>query len=186
MSTRPGPLPPKEWPAEMRDALSVMRSPRSDTPPPRDGSRSKGLEALGLFARHTDLAKAFLTFNAHVLADATITPRQRELLVLRVAHRRGSRYEWAQHVALAADAGITAEEVELVAAEPTAASWSTLELALLAAADELVDDARIADGTWQVLAGELDDRQLLDVVFTVGAYEVLAMAFRTFDIDPEE
>jgi hypothetical protein len=33
------------------------------------------------------------------------------------------------------------------------------------------------------LAGELDDQQLMDVVFTVGAYEVLAMAFRSFGVE---
>ena len=33
-----------------------------------------------------------------------------------------------------------------------------------------------------MLAADFDDRQLMDVVFTVGAYEVLAMALRTFGV----
>ena len=41
----------------------------------------------------------------------------------------------------------------------------------------------MADGTWQVLAGELDEQQLMDLVFTVGAYDVLAMAFRSFGVE---
>jgi hypothetical protein len=28
----------------------------------------------------------------------------------------------------------------------------------------------------------LDDQQLMDLVFTIGAYDLLAMAFRTFDV----
>jgi hypothetical protein len=36
------------------------------------------------------------------------------------------------------------------------------------------------------LASELDDRQLMDVVFTVGAYDLLAMAFRTFGVPLDE
>ena len=53
---------------------------------------------------------------------------------------------------------------------------------MLSAADELLADARIGDPTYAVLARALDTRQLMDVVFTVGAYEVFAMAMRTFDV----
>jgi len=37
-----------------------------------------------------------------------------------------------------------------------------------------------------VLAGELDDQQLMDLVFTVGAYEVVAMACRSFGIELDD
>jgi hypothetical protein len=32
----------------------------------------------------------------------------------------------------------------------------------------------------------LDERQLMDVVFTVGAYDLVAMAFRTFDVELDD
>ena len=50
------------------------------------------------------------------------------------------------------------------------------------AVDELIADATISDDTWATLADELDTEQLMDVVFTVGCYDVLAMAFRTFGV----
>ena len=48
--------------------------------------------------------------------------------------------------------------------------------------DELVEDAMVSDVTWDALAAGLDDEQLMDLVFTVGAYEALAMAFRSFEV----
>jgi alkylhydroperoxidase family enzyme len=132
------------------------------------------------------LARAFFTFNGHVLFASTLSARQRELLVLRVATLRRSRYEWAQHVLLAGDAGLTGEEVARIAEGPDAPGWSTLERAMLAGVDELVGDGEVADATWTVLARELDERQLMDLVFTVGAYEVVAMAFRSFGIELDE
>ena len=57
-----------------------------------------------------------------------------------------------------------------------------MEGALLRATDELLGDALITDETWAVLAGALEERQLMDVVFTVGAYDVLAMVLRTFAV----
>jgi len=87
---------------------------------------------------------------------------------------------------LAGDAGINETELESVRSGPTDPNWSAFEAALLTAADELVRDARVSDGTWATLAGELDTQQLMDVVFTVGAYDLLAMAFRTFDVDLDD
>jgi alkylhydroperoxidase family enzyme len=185
--TRVPPLPPDEWPDEMRDALAALRPPEPRHPsPPRDGSRPKGLNALGLLAHHPALTRAFNTFNGHVLFSTTLSPRQRELLVLRVAALREASYEWTQHVVLAGDAGLTPDEIDRVGEGSGADEWAAIDRALVAAAEELVADARIGDATWAALAAELDVQQLMDVVFTVGAYDLVAMAFKSFDVELDE
>jgi alkylhydroperoxidase family enzyme len=171
----------------MGQALAALRPAAPRHPlPRRDESRPKGLNALGMLARHPELTAAFNTFNGHVLFGTTLTARQRELLVLRVAARRGADYEWAQHVVLARDAGLSTDEVVRVSRGPDEPGWSPFEAALLRAADELLENARIGDETWGVLADAFDDRQLMDVVFTVGAYDLVAMAFRTFDVELDD
>lgn len=138
---------------------------------------------LGTLARHPALTHAFHTFNGHVQFATTLSTRQRELLVLRVAAVRRCEYEWAQHAVLAGDAGLDPDEVARVADGPDAGSWSPLEGAMLRAVDELVGDAVVSDATWAALAAELDDQQLMDLVFTVGAYDLLAMALLSFGVD---
>ena len=168
----------------MRDAMAAMSPPNPRHPfPARDPNRPKGLNALGTFAHHPELARAYHAFAGHVLFATTLSVRQRELLVLRVAHVRGSDYEWRQHAVLAGEADITPDEVTRVTAGPDAPGWSPLEAALLRAVDELVGDACIGESTWAVLAAELDAQQLLDLVFTVGAYDLLAMVFRSFGVE---
>ena len=107
------PLPPAEWPPEMRAALAALRpaAPRHPFPDP-GGDRPKGLNVLGTLAHHPALTRAYHTFNGHVLFATTLSVRQRELLVLRVAAVRDAEYEWAQHVVLAGDAGIDDDEVD--------------------------------------------------------------------------
>ncbi|HET8619407.1 MAG TPA: carboxymuconolactone decarboxylase family protein [Acidimicrobiales bacterium] len=181
------PLPPADWPATMREALAALRPPEPRHPlPERGGDRPRGLNVLGTLARHPALARAFHTFNGHVLFASTLSARQRELLVLRVAAVREAAYEWAQHVVLAADAGLDAAEVAAIADGPGAPGWSPLERAMLAAVDELVGEATIAEGTWEALARDLDEQQLMDLVFTVGAYDLLAMAFRSFRVELDD
>ena len=83
--------------AETLAATLRPENPRHPVPP-RDQASPKGLNAMGVQAYHPELTAAFNQLIRHVLYFSTITPRQRELLVLRVAHLRGSTYEWAQHV----------------------------------------------------------------------------------------
>lgn len=179
-------MPPREWPEEMRAALAALRPANPRHPLPQTKDRPKALNALGTLARHPALTAAFNTFNGYILFASTLTPRQRELLVLRVATRRGSAYEWEQHRVLAGDVGLDPVEVERIAAGPDASGWSPFESAMLRAVDELIGDGEITDPTWQLLAAEFDDQQLMDLVFTVGAYEILALAFRSFRIELDE
>jgi alkylhydroperoxidase family enzyme len=171
----------------MRAALAAIRPAHPRHPfPSREPGRPKGLNALGTLAQYPTLTQAYHTFNGHVLFGTSLSPRQRELLVLRVAAVRQADYEWRQHVVLAGDAGITPEEVEWIAEGPSAPGWSPIDRAMVSAVDELLDDALVADGTWEVLAAELDVEQLMDLVFTVGAYDLLAMAFRSFGIQLDD
>jgi hypothetical protein len=56
---------------------------------------------------------------------------------------------------------------------------------MLRAVDELLETARVSDATWAELVRHLDVRQLMDVVFVVGSYEVVAMLFRSFEVEPD-
>jgi AhpD family alkylhydroperoxidase len=181
------PLPPRDWPEAMKAALAALQPAEPRHPfPPRDPTRPKGLNVLGTLAHHPELTRAYHTFTGHILFGTTLSPRQRELLVLRVATVRGCDYEWAQHVVLGHEAGLDSEEIGRVASGPDDPGWDGVDRALLRAVDELVADARIADGTWAELAAELDEQQLIDVVFTVGAYDVLAMALRSFAVELDD
>jgi alkylhydroperoxidase family enzyme len=165
----------------MKAAIAALHPPAPRHPfPERRPDRPRALNALGTLARHPALTTAFHTFNGHVLFASTLSPREREILVLRVAALRHSDYEWAQHVVLAGDAGLTAGEVAAIKdglpADPT-------DRLLVTATDELIKDACITDDTWAALAKHFDEQQLMDLVFTVGAYEALAMAFKSFGVE---
>jgi alkylhydroperoxidase family enzyme len=180
------PLPIREWPPAMREALAAMLPPAPRHPQPVSEGRPGSRNTLGTFAHHPALTQAFLTFNGHVLLATTLSERQRELLVLRVAARRQSAYLWAQHVFMGTDAGLSDEEIGRIAFGPDAPFWEPVDAALLRAVDELVDDGTISEATWATLASELDAQQLLDTIFTVGAYETVAWMMRSFALEIDD
>lgn len=168
----------------MREALAALRQPVMRHPQlTTENDRPKGLNALGTFANYPPLAHAFHSFTGHLLYGTSLSLRQRELLVLRVATLRDCEYEWLQHIVIGADVGITDEEIQRVRLGPDADGWDALDAALLRAADELVATAKVNDATWATLAESFDTEQLMDVVFTVGGYDLLAMALLSFAVE---
>ena len=77
------------------------------------------------------------------------------------------------------------ETVDRVAAGPDADGWSEREAVLLRAADELHESARIWPGTWQALAAELDERQLIELCVLVGQYHLVAFMLNAVGVQPE-
>ena len=149
------------------------------------GVDARGMHVLGTMAHHPPLAKAFLTFNAHVASASTLPVRVRELVILRISWLRQAEYEFVQHVILGLRAGLTHEEVERVQRGPDAPGWSPVDADLLRATDELNAQARIGQSTWDRLAEQFNTAQLMDLVFLIGCYEVLAMAIKTFQTQLE-
>ena len=166
----------------MKGAIAALLPENPLHPPVRREGRPKGLNVLGTFAHYPELATAYHSFNGHLLYNTSLTLRDRELLILRVATLRDCNYEWAQHVVIATDVDVSAEEIDRVRAGADAPGWSTHEAALLRAVDELISDALISEATWRELSTELNTRQLMDLIFTVGAYDLLAMALRSLGV----
>jgi alkylhydroperoxidase family enzyme len=134
--------------------------------------------------RHPRLFKRWTAFGG-VLLTGKLPFRERELLILRTGHRCDSPYEWAQHVVLARQAGVTDEEIERVELGPTADGWSEFDALLLRAADELHDTSRISDVTWAGLAERYDTEQLIEVPMVVGQYHLVAMTLNALGVEIE-
>jgi alkylhydroperoxidase family enzyme len=179
------PLPAEDWPPKMRDALTALTPAGSRQTLTGDAHR-RGANILGALAHHPALAKAFFTLNGHLLRATTLTPRQRELVIMRVAALRQSSYVWTEHVFLARHTGLSDLEIAWIAWGPGAPIWSDLEAGLLRAVGELDRDGVIADGTWAVLIEHLDARQILDVIFTAGAYATIAWMVESLGVELDD
>src|SRR5262249_21235680 len=79
---------PREFPAEVRKALAALRPPNARYPRPPTENRPKAPLVLGTLAHYPELAQAYFTLNGHVLAATTLSERQREILIMRVAALR--------------------------------------------------------------------------------------------------
>ena len=145
--------------------------------------RARVYNVVGTLARHWEAAKKFQVWAYHIMGEtSTLVPRERELLILRIGWLCQAEYEWGQHVIFGREAGLTDEEIARIKEGPNADGWDPFDAVLLRAADELHADAFISDATWAALSERYTTQQLMDVVFTVGQYNMVSMALNSFGV----
>ena len=136
--------------------------------------------------RHPKLLKRWTVFGNHVLSKSTLPPREREILILRIGWLCKAVYEFSAHVRIGKQTGLGDEEIRRITEGPDAKGWSAFDASLVRAADELHDDAFLGQATWDALAERYDTQQMMDVVFTVGQYNMVSMALNSLGIQPED
>ncbi|KZM72503.1 carboxymuconolactone decarboxylase family protein [Nocardia terpenica] len=181
MSPRIEPLPPQRWSeAARRTYAEAMKTPvlgeLSDRPT---------LAVVSTLAANDWLFAVSMPFLASI-SGGRIPARERELMVLRIAYLARSQYMWSHHCALAADAGVTADEIDRIARGPRAPGWSADEAALLAAADELHERAELDASTWRRLATRFGEPQVLELLCLAGAFRMLASVLTSCRVELDD
>jgi alkylhydroperoxidase family enzyme len=172
------PLPPDQWEGDIKRILEAV--------PPGIEGRLGDVNIFPTLANDPDLFRAWLPFGGHLLTAGRLSGRDRELLILRTAVRCRSSYEWGQHVRISLAGGIDRETIDRVPEGPDADGWTLHEAALLRAADELHEEARISDATWATLAERYKAEQLIEATMVVGHYHMLAFALNSFGVELDQ
>jgi alkylhydroperoxidase family enzyme len=163
----------------MRDLTQLTGEDADTAAKNRIGGRD--LNIFRVMMNHPKLTRRWTVFAGHVLQKQSVPLRERELLILRIGWLNQAEYEWAQHVEIAKRGGITEAEIERVKQGP-GAGWNTHDAALLQAADDLFENSVVADSTWAALTANYSTEQMMDVVFTIGQYNLVSWALNSFGV----
>jgi 4-carboxymuconolactone decarboxylase len=176
-----GPRLPPLAPGEWDDVLTrVLENSPGGTDEPMHIFTTLGRADPELFRR-------WLGFGGALLAGS-LPGRLRELVILRSAARFGGRYEWAQHVGLAGVQGVTPAELVAVSngeGALDAVDWPPLERAALRAVDETADEGAVSDSTWEILAEDLQESELIELLMLIGHYMMLTTVLGSLRIQLE-
>jgi alkylhydroperoxidase family enzyme len=140
---------------------------------------------LWTFAHHPRLADLFSALNIHLLTTSTLPVRLRQIAIMRTAWLCNARYMWSSHLRTSLRRGI---EPELFAPLKVGASdpyFTPFERTVILAAEDLVRDRLVSEAHWQALSVEWDNRQMLDFLFTVGTYVLVAGVMRSTGVQRE-
>ena len=121
-----------------------------------------------------------------VMGGLELSPRLRELAILRVGQVSGSEYEFGQHVRIALASGVSYEEMAALKDYEASGLFNDIERAVIAYTDacaRLDDDS--ADRA-RDLKRWLSDRELLELTFCIGHWSMVARVLVPLEIELDE
>jgi AhpD family alkylhydroperoxidase len=151
----------------------------------RAGARTLRAPRFHLFdtiGQHKTLFLAFLPYAGVLLNWGKLAKRDKELVILRVAHLRNSEYELQQHKRLARSRGLDHETQARIFEGPDAEGLTERQRILVTATDEFVVTRSMSAETWSALSTHLDRRQLIEFCMLAAQYDGLAATLATLKI----
>jgi 4-carboxymuconolactone decarboxylase len=160
--------------ADQADLLAKTLLPGHDEP----------LNVFATLAHHPQLLRRVNALGGLFMSTPSIPARARELAIIRVAVRCRSRYELAQHLPIGRAAGLSEDELDRAQCLEDG-GWGAEETALLRAVDDLLERDVVDDARWEQLSLHYSTDQLLELLFLVGFYRMLAGYLRTVRVPLE-
>jgi alkylhydroperoxidase family enzyme len=145
----------------------------------------EGIAVNRTFARHPELNKGRAPRANFINRVSKLTPRHREMFILRIGWDCQSEYEWAQHVGSVGRAREWGLDPPKIADGPSAQGWTPFEQTILKAVDELYRDTMVSDATWKALSAEYDTEHLMSGVFTASSYRATSMSLNAYGVQLE-
>lgn len=158
--------------AKVREAYAALPAP---------------LNVLRMMAHAERNYVPLLRLGGTILSRQKLSSKIRELAILFVARDAGARYEWIQHVPIAEQAGVTAEQIEAIergALED--ACFDDEEKLALRFAHEVVHQVRASDETLEQIQERYSPREIVELIVAIGYYMMLARLMETTGVDLED
>src|SRR4051812_13960867 len=177
-------------------------------PATTDGKVREALDALPPLNIFRTLAHAetafrpFLRFGGAVLTRMKLDPLVRELAILVVAKEAEAEYEWIQHVAIAKQVGASDEQIAALkeadscategaderirSAATTEGVFSAAQQAAMEMAAAVVRGPHVSPELWNCIRPQFSDREIIELLLTIGDYLMLARVMTVLEIDLDE
>jgi alkylhydroperoxidase family enzyme len=131
--------------------------------------------------------KGVSAIGSAFISGSSLPDKLREIAILRAGYVCGSRYETFQHEALGRYVGLTDAQIDAVR-EGNAASpaLDEVESAVLAFADDVIQNVRASDETLAAVRKHLSDAHVIDLILVTGAYLMISRFLETTGVELDE
>ena len=170
---RISPLPDTQWTDVHRKLVAKYQ------PEGRAGN------ALKTLLQVPELVDGTKPFQNYITRDSSLSPKHREILILRTSWLLDNDYVWAEHAAIARKLGMTTNELRRIAQGPGARGWDAFEETLIRLADQLFRNSSVTDATWRTLATQYDMFHMLDAVMTVADFTSMSLLYNAIGIQAD-
>lgn len=139
-----------------------------------------------LLGRVDAVSTPWSQFARALITRGRLPAPERELVILRVAFRRGCSYILGGHLRIGAHCGLSPGRMAFATGALGGGAPTDRDSALIRATDALLDGGRIPVGRRNQLAELFGEEEVIELTLLVGQYALISMLCETFELPPEE
>lgn len=147
---------------------------------------AKAVNVIATLATNPLVSRGLGALAQPLLFEGSVSPRQREAVILRMGWNCQAIYEFGQHTLFGRDAGLSDEEIYFVTRPIALGPWSEADAALLQMTDDLWIDDCVSDSTWAELGKHFNDAEVLEFMGAALCYRMVSGLLNSCGVQLDE
>ena len=137
-------------------------------------------------ANSPHVARNFIKLGNSLIARTDLSPKLRELVIMQIAKLCNCEYEWVQHKPVALQSGISPTQLDAIELWKESNYFSDEERAILQYVDEVAQNVKVIDETFQTLRRYFDERSIVELTLAIGWWGMLARLLVPLEVEIDE
>ena len=150
-----------------------------------EDSGNEVINLLKALAHSPKICRDWNRLGITLLLKGQLSPKLRELAILRVGVLAKANYEWTKHVPMAMAAGAIQEQIDSLPEWVNSKEFNEQERAVLRYTDEVSQDIRASDDTFSKIREFLTEREIIELTVTIGYYGMVCRTLESLQIELE-
>jgi AhpD family alkylhydroperoxidase len=169
-------IDPDNAPAELANTIELIK-------------RERGGRVLNLFKmllNSPPICEGWIVMGSAVRFKSVFDGAVRELAICRVAQLNGADYEFNAHAPFALREGATQAQLDALNAWRDSDAFTLAQRAALALTESMTTQLDADDELFAEVRRHFNERETLELVTTIGFYNMVSRVLRTMRVDHEE
>jgi uncharacterized peroxidase-related enzyme len=139
-----------------------------------------------VLANSPHVARNAIRLGNSLIGKTTLSPRLRELTIMRIAKLCDCEYEWVQHAPIALQAGVSRAQLDAIGSWKESNNFDEEERAILQYVDEVAQNVKVTDATFEALNKYLNEQNIVEITLAIGWWGMLARLFVPLEVEVDE
>jgi alkylhydroperoxidase family enzyme len=139
-----------------------------------------------VLANSPHVARNVIRLGNSLIGRTTLSPKLRELTIMRIAKLCDCEYEWVQHTPVALQSGVSRAQLDAIGSWKESNNFDEEERAILQYVDEVAQNVKVADATFEALNKYLDEQNIVEITLAIGWWGMLARLFVALEVEVDE
>lgn len=148
--------------------------------------RGNVLHLYQMLLHSVPLAEGWLAYLTAIRQHCSLPGALRELAIMRVTMLNGAQYEADQHAPVALQEGVSRQQLDALADWSTFVGFSAEQRTALALTDAMTREVKVPSAVLNAVHAHLDDRQVVELVATIAAYNMVSRFLVALAIDTHD